>query len=114
MAMDTTEAGLPAPAAVGPFDPGDDRDPKLLAGVPALAVEHVALQECEETLHRCVVPARSDFAHRPRESMSVQGVYEFSRSELGAFNRSMQHWVVVASVVVRQRLRREFSIQGLF
>ena len=30
---------------VGPFDPGHDRDPELVAGGPTLAIEDVALQQ---------------------------------------------------------------------
>ena len=35
----SSERGLSAPAVVGPFDPGHDRDPELLAGGPAADVE---------------------------------------------------------------------------
>ncbi len=34
----SAEPVLPATAVVGPFDPGEDRDPQLLAGLPHLAV----------------------------------------------------------------------------
>ena len=34
---------LATPAVVGAFDPGDDRDAEVLAGAPALPVEHVLL-----------------------------------------------------------------------
>ena len=49
---------LLAPAAVeGPLDPGHDREVQLLAGVPALAVQDVLLEQAEERLHRGVVSA---------------------------------------------------------
>ena len=44
------ETCLSAPAGVSPFDPGDDRDPQLLAGGPRPAVEDVLLEEGEEAL----------------------------------------------------------------
>jgi hypothetical protein len=40
-----TEACLPASAVVGAFDPGDDRNAQLLAGVSAAAVQDVLLQQ---------------------------------------------------------------------
>ena len=40
----SAECVLAASVVVGPFDPGHDRDPELLAGVPAAAVENVLLQ----------------------------------------------------------------------
>ncbi len=51
----SAEASLPSAAVVGAFDPGDDRDPEVLADLPALAVEDVLLQEAEERFHCGVV-----------------------------------------------------------
>ena len=51
----SAEAGLASAAVVGPFDPGDDRDPQLLAGGPAAPVQDVLLQQREERFHRGVV-----------------------------------------------------------
>jgi len=41
------ESLLAAASVVGPFDPGDDRDAQPFAGVPALSVEDVLLQQCD-------------------------------------------------------------------
>jgi hypothetical protein len=41
------EGGLLAASVVGAFDPGDDRDAELVAGVPTASVHHVALRERE-------------------------------------------------------------------
>ena len=73
----SAQAGLPATAMVSALDPGDDRDPELLSGPPALAVQDVLLQQREEGLHRGVVPGRADFPHRSDEVVTVQGVHEF-------------------------------------
>ena len=45
---EATEAALSASAVVGLLDPGHDRQAQLLAGGPALAVEHILLQQREE------------------------------------------------------------------
>ena len=37
---------------VGVLDPGDDREPELLPGLPAAPVEDILLQQREERLHR--------------------------------------------------------------
>jgi hypothetical protein len=58
------EAALPAAPVVGLLDPGDDRQPQVLPVGPALPVEDVALQPGEEGLHRGVVSAGADAAHR--------------------------------------------------
>jgi hypothetical protein len=42
--------GLASATVIGPFNPGDDRDPQLHSGVPAAPVEHVLLQQAEEAL----------------------------------------------------------------
>ena len=39
----SAESGLSSASVVGAFDPGDDRDAELVAGVPAAGVEHVLL-----------------------------------------------------------------------
>ena len=41
---EASQSALSASAVVGPFDPGDDRQPQVLPGCPALPVEHVLLQ----------------------------------------------------------------------
>jgi hypothetical protein len=38
------KSSLPAPAVVGPFDPGHDREPQFFAAASALFVEHVLLK----------------------------------------------------------------------
>src|SRR5699024_1887353 len=78
----STQAGLPASSVVGPLDPGDDGDPQLFSGPPALAIQDVLLEKREEGLHRGVVPGSTDFPHRSDEVMAVQGVHEFPRPEL--------------------------------
>ena len=42
--------GLTPAAVVGPFDPGDDRQPELLAGVPALPVQDVPLHQRKKSM----------------------------------------------------------------
>jgi hypothetical protein len=42
---EATESALAAPAVIGPFDPHDDGNAQLLTCRPALAVEHVELEE---------------------------------------------------------------------
>lgn len=64
----STQAALSAFAVVGLLDPGDDRETEVLAGVPALPVQDVLLQEREERLHRAVVCARPT---RPIEPTSL-------------------------------------------
>jgi hypothetical protein len=61
---ESAEAALAPAAMVGPFDPVDDPGAELVAGLPALPVEDVLLEQREEGLHRGVVAARADAAHR--------------------------------------------------
>lgn len=75
---------MSSPAVVGPFDPGDDRDPQLLAGVPAALVEDVLLQEGEEGFHRGIVTAGTDPSRGPDELVAAQAVDESSTSKLRA------------------------------
>ena len=46
---------VPAAAVLGPLNPGDDRDAQFVVGDPVLAVEDIALQQCEEALHGGVI-----------------------------------------------------------
>src|SRR6185312_17571623 len=55
---------LTASTVVGAFDPGDDGNAQLLAGVPAAAVQDVLLQQAKEALHGRVVTGGPDAAHR--------------------------------------------------
>src|SRR3546814_3422146 len=68
----SAEAGLAASAVVGALDPGDDREPELVSGGPALTVEHVLLQEREERRHRRVVAGGADLAHRADHAVAGQ------------------------------------------
>ena len=72
----TAQTDLSAAPVVGPFDPGDNRDPQLVTGLPATAVEDVLLQQREEGLHRRVVTGGTDLAHRPVQVLLVQCVHE--------------------------------------
>ena len=80
----STQAGLSAASVVSPLDPGggtsrlrgNDRDPQLVSGPPALAVQDVLLEQGEEGLHRGVVPGSTDSPHRSDEVMPVQGVHK--------------------------------------
>ena len=72
----SAQAGLSAASVIGPLDPGDDRDPQLLSGPPALAVQDVLLGQREERFHRRVIAGRADLAHRSDEVMTVQGMHE--------------------------------------
>src|SRR5699024_11641044 len=47
----TAETGLATATVVGPFDPGDDRDPEFLSGGPRASVQNVLLQQGEERFH---------------------------------------------------------------
>src|SRR5665647_1182633 len=67
------EGALAAAAAVGPFDPGHDRQAQLVAGGPALAVQDVLLQQGEVGLHGGVVPGRPDPAHGSDQAVDGQG-----------------------------------------
>src|SRR5665647_829467 len=58
-----SQGSLASAVVVGAFDPGDDRQAKLIAGVPAAPVQDVLLQQGEEGLHGGVVPGRPDPAH---------------------------------------------------
>ncbi len=57
------ERGLSTASAVKLLDPGHDRDPQFLAGVPNSAVEDVLLKQREEGLHGGVVAGRADASH---------------------------------------------------
>ena len=69
---------------VGPFDPGHDRDPQLLAGVPGAAVEDALLQQAEEGLHGGVVAGRADAAHGADEIVVVEQSADLLGTELAA------------------------------
>src|SRR5436309_14119362 len=79
-----TEGSLAAPAVVGAFDPGDDPQPELLPGLPALPVQHVVLEEREERLHGGVVGAGPGATHGADQAMVPQQANELPRSELAA------------------------------
>lgn len=51
----SAEGGLASAAVVGALDPGNDREPQLVARRPSLTVEHVLLEQSEERFHRRVV-----------------------------------------------------------
>ncbi len=73
----SAEGCLAAASVVGAFDPGDDREAELIAGGPALPIEHVALEEREERFHGGVVAGGSDLAHRSDHAVADQGTLEF-------------------------------------
>ena len=79
-----TEAALPTFPMVGPLNPDHDREAQFLPGGPSLPVEHVLLQQGEEGLHRGVVAARADAAHRPGDAVVLQHPDEGVRAELRA------------------------------
>src|SRR5438270_9389160 len=78
------QGSLSAAAVVGAFDPGDDRDPELVAGGPGPSVEDVVLQQAEERFHGCVVAGGTDATHRADHLVAVEGGDEFSAAELGS------------------------------
>ena len=107
------------PAVVVPVDPTSGReldvgDRPVRAGVEDRGPDALGLVQPVHRLGQSVVVGVPDRPDRRGDVFEPQPLSQCNRCVLGAFNRSMQHWVVVASVVVRQRLRREFSIQGLF
>lgn len=67
---------------VGAFDPSDDRDAKLLSGVPALAIQDVLLEQGEEALHGGVIAGSPDTAHGADDAVTTQGDNEFSAAKL--------------------------------
>ena len=70
------EAALAAPAVVGLFDPGHDRQAQVLAGGPALVVQDVLLQQGEVGLHSGVVARCTDPAHGPDQAVGAQSADE--------------------------------------
>ena len=64
------EAGLPAPTAVGALDPGHDHQLQVLAGLPALPVENVRLQQGEGRFQRGVVAAGVGASARQRPGLA--------------------------------------------
>src|SRR5689334_4006230 len=67
-----SEGALAPAAVVGPLDPGDDGQPQVLTGLPALAVQGVLLQQGEERFHGGVVAAGPDTAHGPGQASGTQ------------------------------------------
>jgi len=92
-----TEAALPPLLVVGPLDPDHDRQAQFLPGSSSLLVEDVLLQEGEEGLHRGVVAASADAAHRPGDAVVLQHPHEGVRTELAVFSRSKRRIVPVMS-----------------
>src|SRR4051812_23324057 len=108
----SAENGLAASAVVvGAFDPGDDRDAELVAGVPAATVEDVLLQQCEERFHGGVVAGGTDLAHRADHLVAGQGPVQLPGSKLTGLNRSKQHRLRVGSVGVHRVPRQGSSIR---
>src|SRR5690606_6959781 len=72
-------------AVVGAFDPGDDLDAELVAGLPAAsAVQDVLLEQGEEGLHGGVVRGGADLAHRADHPVAGQGPGDLAGTELAA------------------------------
>ena len=72
-------------AVVGALDPGDDRDPQLVAGVPVALVEDVVLQERDESISIAALSPQAPT--RPMDPTSwwrPQAVDESSTSKLRA------------------------------
>jgi hypothetical protein len=67
---------MSAPAVVGALDPGHDLEPEFLPGLPPFLIQDVLLQEREERLHRGVVRAGADPAHRPGDPAFLQHLDE--------------------------------------
>src|SRR5699024_10711885 len=80
----TAETGLATATVVGPFDPGDDRDPEFLSGGPRASVQNVLLQQGEERFHGGVVSGCADPAHGSDHGVVVQCADEFSATKLTA------------------------------
>ena len=81
---------------VGPLDPDHDRQAQFLSGGPSLPVEDVLMQESEEGLHRGVVAAGADAAHRPSDGVVLQHPDEGIRAKLRAPVRVQNRAVDVA------------------
>ena len=71
------ECGLASSAVVGAFDPGDDRDPELVAGVPGVSVEDVLLEQGEKGFHCGVVAGGADLAHRAEHAVTGERLLQF-------------------------------------
>ena len=54
------------------FDPGHHRELQILAGLPALGVQHVVLSQGEERLHSCVDGCCCSPSHRTHEPVVAQ------------------------------------------
>ena len=70
-----TEHTLTSAPVIGPFDPGHDGEAEVVAGGPALTVEHVLLEQCEERFHGRVVAGGTDPAARGTSQRVVEGSY---------------------------------------
>jgi len=70
---------------VGAFDPGQDRDAKVLTAVPAPPVQDVLLQQAaEEAPHGGVIAGRPDTAHGADHVVAAHSVDESSAAKLTA------------------------------
>ena len=79
---ETAEPSLASSAVVGALDPGDDGQAHLLAGVPALVVQDVLLEQGEEGLHGGVVAAGPGPAHGSGQAVAAQRAEERGGPEL--------------------------------
>lgn len=88
---------MTAAPVVGPFDPGHDREPKLLASEPAAGVEHVLLQQREETLIAALSPADATLPIEPCKPCALSAPTNFL--DLNWLPRSL--WTTQPSVAIR-------------
>ncbi len=106
---------------VGPFDPGDDRDPQFLPSVPPAAVANLYLATVIDCCSRRIAGwaitdhMRTELVEDALKAAdSLRGgltgaVFHSDHGSQGGFNPSSQHRVVNLSVVGLQALPPVFS-----
>ena len=87
---------------VGLLDTDDDCRAEFFAGLPALTVQDVLLQQAEEGLHRSVVGAGTDAAHVPPQLR----VAERTNVGAGAELLPLSEWTIVSTAPRSDRALR--------
>ncbi|WP_133249820.1 hypothetical protein [Brachybacterium endophyticum] len=72
----SARAGLSVSLVLSALDPADDHDAELFSGSPALAVQDLLLEYCEERFYRGVSAGGTALAHQSEGVMTVQDMHE--------------------------------------
>ncbi len=72
------------------------------------------LEQTEEAFTGSVVPTMSDGTHAADQRVANQKTLIVRTGELGGFNRSSQHWIVVQTLDTHSVLRQVFSSRVFF